>query len=74
MSEVTDPYLLSALMWTWVEHLSDPVMTGKNITQFMGIIERASPHSKPTQMADTFERALNTLEPVSSGSVSHLTS
>ena len=62
LEEVTDAYLLASLMWSWVEHLAEPILGEKDAVQLLSIIEKSSPRLKPSQITETFEKALGSLD------------
>ena len=65
LRDATDAYLLASLMWSWVEHLSEPIMAVNDAQQLLAIIDRASPTNDSSLIAENFEKALSSLEPVS---------
>ena len=61
---MTDPYVLASLMWSWVEHLAEPVLKKRDLHQMMKIINRASPSTHSKHVVVVFDRAIKSLEPV----------
>lgn len=70
VEQEVDAHLLSCLMWSWIEHLSEPVLTSSSIEH---LIKESRPyHDKVTSATECpdptlFEKALKSLaKPVSS--------
>ncbi|XP_018668379.2 uncharacterized protein LOC100178870 isoform X2 [Ciona intestinalis] len=62
VSNNCDAFVLSALMWSWVEHLAEPVITQRSKMKMLELVEM-NPDATFEDIVRNFESALKALEP-----------
>jgi len=68
----TDAYAISALMWSWLEHLSQPVLPESSANEILNVMDQYAHLDQPLVFQKTFEKALLTLEPCRSKTINCL--
>ena len=68
----TDAYAISALMWSWLEHLSQPVLSESAVNEVLNVLNQYKGIDQSHVYIRTFENALFTLEPCRSKTINCL--
>nr|CAB3265274.1 protein tyrosine phosphatase domain-containing protein 1-like [Phallusia mammillata] len=60
LADLNDPYVLSSLMWSWLEHLEEPILADSDVRQILDIFNRENSPDKAA--TERFLRALESIE------------